>query len=110
MKFILFTCLLLFSFSSFSNSQIGEKTVSKIIFHDSGNLYVYFSGSLEHTEQCDHNHTYVLDSSHKHFNHMFSGLLAALHAKSPVNGWVNGCINIWGKTKPKITRLDFMPN
>ncbi|BDU39762.1 hypothetical protein [Vibrio nigripulchritudo] len=102
--------LSLFSFGVLANSNFGNKNVTKIIIHDSGNVYVYFSGDTIHTEQCDEKITYVLPKENILFKEMYSGLLASMHSGAKVSGWVNGCYNVWGKTKPKITRLDFTPN
>ncbi len=101
--------VIIFSPHAIANSNFGSKNVTQLIFHDSGNLYVYFSGNTIHTESCDSKTTYVLPRDNVFFKEMYSGLLAAMHSGTKVNGWVNGCVNVWGKTKPRITRLDFKP-
>ncbi len=100
--------LVFFSGVTFANTPIGQLTVSKLMFHDSGNLYVFFNGTTTHGETCDDKSIYVLPNAHKHFSEIYSGLLAAMHAKAAVNGYVNGCVDVWGKTKPKITRIDLL--
>ncbi|WP_276755508.1 hypothetical protein [Pseudoalteromonas marina] len=107
-KIILLICLF-FTSAAFSNSPIGERKVVKLIFHDSGNLYVYFSGVPTHSENCNSKSEYILPKEHQFFSQIYSGLLAAMYSKSPVNGYVNGCINVWSNTKTKITRIDLMP-
>lgn len=93
-----------------ANSSFGSKNITQIIVHDSGNIYVYFSGETIHSEDCDSKTTYVLPKENILFKEMYSGLLASMHSRAKVNGYVNGCYNVWGKTKVKITRLDFTPN
>jgi len=105
---LLVVLLVVSSGTTFANSAIGKRTVSMLIVRDSGNLYVYFNGATTHTEACGSQSTYILPKDDKHFSEIYSGLLAALHAKTPVNGYVNGCVNVSGKTKTKITRIDFL--
>jgi len=93
-----------------SNTPIGERSVSKLMFHDSGNLYVYFTGTPSHGEPCEHKEIYVLPHDNHFFSEIYSGLLAAMHARTPVSGYVDGCVDIWGKTKTKITRIDLVPS
>ena len=102
--------LSLLSFGALANSSFGSKNVTRIIIHDSGNVYVYFSGDTLHKEKCDKESTYVLPKDHAFFKEMYSGLLASMHSRAKVYGWVNGCIDVWGSTRPRITRLDFTPN
>ena len=110
MKYLLFLFLSLFSLGAFANSTIGDKNVTKIIMHDSHHVYVYFSGKTQHAEDCDYKNIYLLPKEHPLFKEMYSGLLAAMHSGAKVNGYVNGCYNVWGKTHTRITRLDFTPN
>ena len=91
-------------------SQFGEKRVQAITFHDSGKLIINFGDDINHSESCDRKTSYILPASHPYFNQIYSGLLAAMHSKAPVNGWVNGCVDIWGKGYVKIIRVDFLPN
>jgi len=107
-KYLLMVALVMSTGEVFANTPIGQRTVSKLMFHDSGNLYVFFNGTTSHGEACDDKSIYVLPNGHKHFSEIYSGLLAAMHAKTPVNGYVNGCFDVWGKTKPKITRIDLL--
>jgi hypothetical protein len=109
-KYFFIILLMVISEATFANTPIGQRTVSKLMFHDSGNLYVFFSGSTTHGEACDDKSIYILPNSHKHFSEIYSGLLAAMYSKAKVNGYVNGCIDVWGKTKPKITRIDLLGN
>ncbi|WP_394201661.1 hypothetical protein [Marinagarivorans algicola] len=107
------TVFFLLSFMSLgvsANSSFGNRNIDKIIIHDSGNVYVYFLGETTHSENCDSNTTYVLPKENILFKEMYSGLLASMHSGAKVNGYVNGCYSVWGKTKVKITRLDFTPN
>lgn len=108
-RFIVFFLLCLISSVTSANSSFGSKHVTKIVVHDSGNIYVYFSGDTIHSEICDSKSTYVLPKENIFFKEMYSGLLASMHSGAKVNGWVNGCYNVWGSTKTKITRLDFTP-
>ncbi|MEZ8880916.1 MULTISPECIES: hypothetical protein [Vibrio] len=104
---LFFICLI--SLSASANSNFGTKNITKIIAHDSGNIFVYFSGETTHSENCDSKSTYVLPKENIFFKEMYSGLLASMHSGAKVSGWVNGCYNVWGNTKTKITRLDFIP-
>lgn len=108
LKFLLLICLF-YTSAALCNSSIGERKVVKMIFHDSGNLYVYFSGVPSHSENCDSKAEYILPKEHQFFSQIYSGLLAAMHSESPVNGYVNGCIDVWSKSKTKITRIDLLP-
>ena len=109
-KLLIYFLVSFISVHCYANSAIGTKKVSKMIFHDSGNLYIYFEGDTSHSEACDDNTTYVLPKDNIHFSYIYSGLLAAMHSGASVNGYVNGCITIWSSTKPKITRVDLYPN
>ncbi|WP_305840222.1 hypothetical protein [Photobacterium leiognathi] len=105
MKKFIFLLIPLYSFSVLANSSFGTKNVTKIVIHDSGNVYVYLSGDTLHQELCNNNALYVLPKENLLFKEMYSGLLAAMHSGAKVSGWVNGCYNVWGSTYPKITRL-----
>ncbi len=94
----------------YGNSNFGVKTIETIYFHDSGTLRVIFKEDPTHTEECSRNHVYILEDTNKFFKEMLSGLLAALHSGSKVDGWVNGCVSSSSKTFPRITRLDLLGN
>ena len=98
---------LLIACSSLANSSFGTREVTKLVFHDSGNLYVYFSGAYSHGENCISKSTYVLPHANPFFKEIYSGLLAAMHAKTKVSGWVNGCVVVWSSSSARITRVDF---
>lgn len=102
--------MIFFSVCTNANSSFGTKKVERLVFHDSGNLYVYFFGEPSHKETCDSVITFVLPKNNPFFKEIYSGLLAAMHSGASVSGWVNGCQEIWGSTKTKITRVDFYPN
>jgi len=93
-----------------ANCSFGTREVTSLVFHDSGNLYVGFSGQYSHRENCQSKSTYVLPKKLPFFKEIYAGLLAAMHAKSKVCGWVNGCVTVWNNTKVKLTRIDFKPN
>ena len=102
-----FLFFILFSIDASANSSFGAKTIKRIYFHDSGQLRIEFNEPATHTEPCSIKHIYTIDENYKFFQEMYSGLLAAMHSKSTVSGWVNGCVN---DAVTNITRLDLFPN
>ena len=67
-------------------------------------MYIYFSGTPTHSESCDSKAEYVLPKEHRFFLQIYSGLLAAMHSNSIVNGYINA----WSNSKTKRTKVDLL--
>lgn len=92
MKKYVVAILLLCPMVASANGPFSSSTVKGITMHDFGNqILVQFPAPLTHTEPCADKGTLVVEKTHPFFKEMFSALLSAFHAGTPIVGWVNGC-------------------
>ncbi len=91
---------------SIASSQFGMKKITNLMIHDSGTIRVYLEGEPVNTESCDFKTPLILDENNKFFGEMYSALLASVKSNSVVSGYVSGCITSWGKTYPRVVRID----
>lgn len=103
-RFICLTMIATISAASAGNAWFQPATVTRIVLHDFGKVHIYLQGGIKTTEPCSSKTMMVLDPDYMHFREMYSALLAALHAKTQVSGWVNGCDSQFNA--PILTRLD----
>lgn len=106
MKVFISIALLISAHSVLASSQFGMKEIENLMIHDSGTIRVFLKGTPVHEEACDFKTPLILDENNKFFEEMYTALLAAVKTKSKVNGYVSGCITSWGKSFPRIVRLD----
>jgi len=104
LRTILLFSLLFCSFQTLANNSFAPRKINEIVLHDTGIVLIILKDGLSTAEACEKNSYLVLYPSNPLFEPMYSALLAAFHADTYVDGWVNGC-NARFKS-PILTRLD----
>ncbi|WP_266169237.1 hypothetical protein [Dyella subtropica] len=93
------TLLLACAFSSSdANSDNGSNAVLSVTIHDSGNALITL-GSSANTEGCATpalKNYILIPKTNANFNAMYATALLALSTDRPIQGWVNGCTDVWG--------------
>lgn len=93
-----------------ANSDNGTNEVLSVGLHDSGHAIILFGGSTN-TEGCatPSLKNYVLISkTNPNFKAMYATALLALSTGRPIQGWVNGCTDVWGNGGTVIATLSTM--
>ncbi|MBT9495576.1 MAG: hypothetical protein IV107_25170 [Paucibacter sp.] len=87
-----------------ANSANGSHELLAVVIHDSGHLLVSLGGS-SNTEGCATSGTEKLVLFRKdnpNFKLFYSMLLTALATGRQVEGWVNGCTELWGAGSTRV--------
>lgn len=77
----------------------GRRFIASLSVHDSGHVIVEYTEPGAAVDACANpqfKSNVLLHKDNPRFKEMYALLLAAFHTKSPVNGWVNGCVDLWG--------------
>lgn len=97
-----FTCIaatLLLAFGAANaNSDNGSNEVLSVSIHDSGNALVVLGSSIN-TDGCStpaFKNYILIAKTNPNFKMMYATALLALSAGRPIQGWVNGCTDVWG--------------
>jgi hypothetical protein len=81
-----------------ANSYNGTNEIVSIGIHDSGHALVQLA-TASNTENCasPNLEKYILiPKTNPNFKLMYSTALLALTTGRPIQGWVNGCTDLWG--------------
>lgn len=81
-----------------ANSSNGSNEVQSVAIHDSGHAIIVLGGG-SNTENCATAalKSYILiHKTNVNFKTMYATALFALATGKPVQGWVNGCTDVWG--------------
>ncbi len=104
LKLVIFFMSVLVCAHASANSPFSTSTISGIVVHDGGNeIFIELSSTVTNSENCSINNQLALKKTHPFFKEMFSALLSAFHAGTPIQGWVNTCHQF---NMPVLTRLD----
>ena len=108
-QWLCIACFLTAACLANANSSNGKNQVLKVGIHDSGHALVTLSGAAN-TEACAKaglETTIVIQNTNPNFKLMYATALTAKAAGKPVEGWVNGCKDLWtnGTLVPNATSL-----
>jgi hypothetical protein len=81
-----------------ANSDNGNNEVLSVAIHDSGHAVVTL-GSSANVEGCatpSLKNYILIPKTNSNFKAMYATALLALSTGRPIQGWVNGCTDVWG--------------
>lgn len=105
--------MILFVFSHSVHAAVswgGDRNVARIINYDDGSIFLVLEAlATEPGPSCENNSWLLISRSHLAFNQMYSAALAALHSGKKLNGYIEGCVTVSGRTYRTVKRLDALP-
>lgn len=101
----LLICLALESQAAGDN---GRRYIASVGVHDTGHVIVEFTEPGAHVLACTnpgYQKHVLLHRDDSRFKAMYALLLSAFHARAPVQGWVSGCVDLWGNGANQFPRM-----
>jgi len=99
--------LMVFAPTAIANSPNGSNAIISVGIHDSGHALVLLETSTN-TEGCatpSLKNYIVIANTNPNFKAMYATALLALSTGKPVEGWVNGCTDLFGSKAVTATTL-----
>lgn len=81
-----------------ANSYNGSNEILSVGLHDSGHVLITLAAS-SNTEACatpSFKNAILIPKTNPNFKLMYATALAAFTTGRPIQGWVNGCTDVWG--------------
>lgn len=91
---------------AWAGSANSPQEVISVGMHDTGHAVVEYA-AISHTETCatpGSEKLVLIDRTDPRFKYMYATALSAAASGKKLNGWVDGCIDLWGDGRVRIPR------
>nr|WP_297525506.1 hypothetical protein [uncultured Roseateles sp.] len=82
------------------------QTVVSVGMHDTGHAMVEYD-AVGHADGCataGHEKLVLIEKTNPSFKYMYATALAAAASGKKLNGWVDGCVDLWGDGRVRIPK------
>lgn len=86
----------------------GRRFLAAVGVHDTGHVIVEYTEPGAQVEACTspgRQSAALLHKDDPRFKSMYALLISAFHARAPVQGWVSGCVDLWGNGANQFPRM-----
>ncbi|OWQ86996.1 hypothetical protein CDN99_20075 [Roseateles aquatilis] len=101
------SCLLTFSaVSVWAGSGNNPQEVISVGIHDTGHAIIEYAAT-GHSETCatpGHEKLVLIEKTDPRFKYLYATALAAPASGKKLNGWVDGCVDLWGDGRVRIPK------
>lgn len=97
----------LFAPIAFASGGNLPQTVLSVGIHDTGHALIEYEAA-GHSDGCatpGMDKTVLIERTHPMYKFMYATALAAAASGKKLNGWVDGCVDLWGDGRVKIPKV-----
>jgi len=97
----------LFAPIAFAGGANLQQTVVNVGIHDTGHALIEYE-AVGHSDGCwtaGSEKTVLIERTHPMYKYMYATALAAAASGKKLNGWVDGCVDLWGDGRVRIPKV-----